>query len=77
MSEALLVIQWLTAVAAAGVNIADVLGRVSKLIAERQAAGQTLTQADLNAILDAGDALEAAARKQFEDTLADSNTPKP
>lgn len=77
MSEALLLIQFLNAAVNAGMNMAEVIGRVSGLITERHAAGQTFTQADLMALLDAGDAVEAAARKQFADTLADPNTPKP
>ena len=76
MSEALLLIQFLNAAVAAGLNMAEVIGRVSTLIGERHAAGATFSQTDLMALLDSGDAVEAAARKQFEDTLADPNTPK-
>ena len=77
MTEALVLIQWLSAALAAGMNMAEVLGRVSALINERAAAGKTFSHQDLLDLFDAGDAVEAAARKQFADTLADPNTPKP
>lgn len=76
MAEALVLIQWITAAVSAGVNITEALTRVSALINQRAAAGQSFTQQDLMALFDAGDAVEAEARKQFADTLADPNTPK-
>lgn len=76
MGSALLVVQFLSAAAAAGMNVAGLLSKVSTLIETRHAEGKTLTKDDLLALMDEGDDVEAAARKQFADTLADPNTPK-
>ena len=76
MSEALLIVQFLSAAASAGMTMLPLLTNVSDLIVKRRAEGGTITQADLNALFTEGDKKEAAARKQFADTLADPNTPK-
>lgn len=76
MAEALLVIQVLQAAVTAGMNIAPLLGKVSTLIQSRHSEGRTVTVEDLTALFSEGDAIEAAARKQFADTLADPNTPR-
>ena len=76
MSQALLVIQFLNAALLAGVSMYPLLKQVSDLIIQRNAEGGTVTAEDLAGLLNDGDEKEAAARKQFEDTLADPNTPK-
>ncbi|MBI4291341.1 MAG: hypothetical protein HY661_07680 [Betaproteobacteria bacterium] len=76
MSEALMLVQFLSAAVTAGANVVDVLSRVSTLIAARAAAGQVFSSQDLLDLLDVGDALEVATRAQFAKTLADPNTPK-
>jgi hypothetical protein len=75
MTEALMIVQLLTAAVNAGLNMMPLLQKVSDLIKKRQAAGETITADDLRAMFDDGDALEKAARNQFEATLADPNTP--
>jgi len=75
MAEALMLVQFLNALATAGANILPMLEKVSTLIQKRRTEGKTFTKEDLEALLDEGDALEAAARKQFQDTLSDPNTP--
>lgn len=76
MNEALLLVQFFSTLVTTGVNLMPVLQKVSDLITARHAEGKTFTQEDLMSLLDEGDEIEAAARKQFADTLADPNTPK-
>jgi len=76
MGEALMLVQFLSTLVTAGVNLMPVLEKVSTLITTRHAEGRTFTQEDLMGLLDEGDEIEAAARKQFADTIADPNTPK-
>lgn len=76
MQAALMIVQFLGAAASAGMNLTGLLSKVSTLIEQRHKEGGTLTREDLEALFDQGDAVEAAARKQFADTLADPNTPK-
>lgn len=76
MNEALLVVQLFSAAVNAGMNLMPLLEKVSALIEKRRAAGGTITADDLHALFDEGDVLEAAARKQFTDTLADPSTPR-
>jgi len=75
MGEALLLVQFLQAAITTGLNLMPLLERVSSLIQQRRAEGGGLTMDDLASLLNEGDALEAAAKKQFQDTLADPNTP--
>jgi hypothetical protein len=76
MAEALMLIQLITAATAAGMNIMPLLDKVSALIVKRHAEGKTINAADLKALFDEGDVIEAAALEQFDATLADPNTPK-
>ena len=75
METALMIVQFLGALAAAGKNIVPYLKPISDLIDQRRTEGGTITKDDLLALFTAGDKLEAQARKQFLDTLADPNTP--
>lgn len=76
MGEALLVVQFLNAAIAAGLNLSQMLEKVSSLIRERRFQGGTLTAEDLAGLLAEGDELERAARAQFQASLADPNTPQ-
>ena len=74
MGEALLLVQFLQAAITTGLNLMPLLERVSSLIQQRRGEGGGLTMDDLASLLNEGDALEAAAKKQFQDTLADPST---
>jgi len=76
MEQALLIVQFINAALAAGALTLPLMQKVSALIVQRNSEGGTLTEKDLFALFDAGDAKAAAARKQYADTLADPNTPK-
>lgn len=60
MSEALLIVQCLQGLAAAGLSLATYLPPISDLLRVRHAAGESITQEDLEQLFDEGDALQAA-----------------
>jgi hypothetical protein len=76
MGQLLQVVQFLAAAAEAGMNMVILTKGVSDLIVRRHAEGKTLTTDDLKGLLDSDDEIEADALKQYNDTLADPNTPK-
>lgn len=65
MTEALLILKFIEMAMAVGVNLADYLTRVSDLVRERHAAGKTVSQDDLDALMDDGDLLEAKIKESF------------
>ena len=76
MEPALMIVQFMKAALTFGLLTLPLLQEVSNLIIKRNTEGGTLTRDDLMALFNAGDIKSAEARKQFEDTLADPNTPK-
>lgn len=76
MAEAILVVNFLSAAIAAGLNATVALERVSSLLKLRHASGGTISQDDLIDLFQAGDALEAEVMTKIRASLADPDTPK-
>ena len=76
VATAIVVIDWLAAAITAGINATVAIDRMSAFLRERHAAGQEFTPKDLAALFNTGDSLEAAAARQFADTLANPDTPR-
>lgn len=74
---ALKILDIIGALVASGFSFDQAASKVSGMIKQRQSEGAAeITDADLQSVFDGTDAKIAAARAQFEKTLADPNTPQ-